>query len=102
MDSRDPGARKKREGKLVDYDPNQLYNLLDNRQKDLVEAEAMIVKALAAFKKNRRGDVPISIEDLLQFVLRLFGDINVLYLSNMALIEQFKKGNWNVYSSYGQ
>jgi hypothetical protein len=41
-------------------------------------------------------------EDLLQFVLRLFGDINVLHLSNMALIEQFKKMGCSVDSSYGQ
>jgi hypothetical protein len=61
MDSSDPGARKKREGELVDYDPDELYDLLENRQRDLVEAEAMIVKALAVFKKNRQGDVPISI-----------------------------------------
>ena len=86
----------------MDYDPNELYQILDKRQQALAEAEAMIVTALAAFKKNKHGNVPISIEDLLQFVLRLFGDINVLYLANMALIEQFRNGDYGVQASYGQ
>jgi len=91
--------KKSRDADLEDYDPDDLYALLSKSQTDLVEASSMIEQAIVALKKNKQGDVPITIEDQLQFLLRIFDDINVLYLSNMVLISQFKKRDWSKPSS---
>ena len=86
----------------MDYDPNELYQLLERKQQDLAEAEATIEKALAMFKISKQGNVPINLEELLQFVLRLYGDINVLYLADMALISQFRSGEFGTDAPYGK
>jgi hypothetical protein len=94
MGSVDPEKRRKGQEELADYDPDDLYDLLSKRYDDLVEAQKLIEGGILGLQSTKEGDVPVSIEDLLQFVRRLMVDINVLYLSNMALISQFKKHNW--------
>lgn len=79
---------------LVDYDPDDLYKLLEARHKDLDEAMGMMEKGLAMLQQSKRGDVPITLEDQFHFILRLFEDIEVLYLSSMVLIFQLKHGVW--------
>ena len=87
--------RKSRDAELKDYDPDDLYALLSKSQIDLEEGRSMIEKAIIALRKSKQGDVPITLEDQLQFLLRIFDDLNVLYLSNMALVSQFKKRDWS-------
>jgi hypothetical protein len=94
--------KKSRDAELKDYDPDDLYGLLSKSQIDLEEARSMVEKAVIALRKSKHGDVPITLEDQLQFLLRIFDDLNVLYLSNMALVSQFKKRDWSEASSEEQ
>ena len=83
--------KKMRDVELADYDPDNLYDILSKRYEDLTEARAIIEQGIIGLKNSKQGDVPITLEDQLQFLLRLFDDINVLYLSNMVLISKIKK-----------
>jgi hypothetical protein len=87
--------KKSLDAELEDYDPDELYDLLSKSQIDLEEARSMVEKAIVALGKSKQGDVPITLEDQLQFLLRIFEDLNVLYLSNMVLVSQFKKRDWS-------
>jgi hypothetical protein len=69
-----------------------LYTLLEKRQEDLQEALGLMERGIAMLQNSKQGDKPITLEEQFHFVLRLFESINVLYLSNMALIAQVKKG----------
>jgi hypothetical protein len=94
--------KKIRDVELADYDPDNLYDILSKRYEDLTEARAIIEQGIIGLKNSKQGDVPITLEDQLQFLLRLFDDINVLYLSNMVLISKLKKRDWSAASSEEQ
>jgi hypothetical protein len=90
-DREEPEGGKRRIDDLVDMDADDLYDLIYKRYLDLNEGRSVVDQVIAMLKNSKAGDVPVTLEDQFEFLRRLFDEINVLYLSNLALIAQFKK-----------
>jgi hypothetical protein len=64
---------------------------MSKRFAELREGHVLLKQMIASLRDSKQGDVPLTIKDKFEFLLKIFDDLDALYLSNMALISQFKQ-----------
>jgi hypothetical protein len=75
---------------LVAVNAEDIYAMILKRYEELKEGRVVAEDTLAELKAEGHADMPVTIEDQFKFLLRIFDELDMLYIANLMILAQFK------------